>query len=132
MTTKGKINWFAIALHLSADPFVVFVMCTFKLCHLGVKKGLSTWERKKSTVKQVKADEETAAHRDLQPGLYPRLLDLNVRTSHLDLIKWIIRRTKSFLTHMNRIAKLPTFGNSRRIFYQTQLNYIITRGEKRD
>lgn len=31
---------------------------------------------------------------------------------------------------MNRIAKLPTFGNSISIFYQTQLTSIIIGGEK--
>lgn len=69
MTTKGKINWFAFVLHLSANSFVVFV---FKFCHLRVMLGLLTWERKKNTVKQMKADEETAAHGDLHHSLFPR------------------------------------------------------------
>lgn len=61
-----------------------------------------------------------------------RLLVLNMRSSHLNLIKRIIKRRKSFLTHMNRIAKLPTFGNSISIAYQTQLNFTITGGEKKN
>lgn len=129
MTTKGKINWFAFVLHLSANSFVVFV---FKFCHLRVMLGLLTWERKKNTVKQMKPPTETYTTAFFHVS--GRLLDLNVRSSHLNLIKWIIKRTKSFLSHMNRIAKLPTFGNSLSTSYQTQfsqkLNSIITGGIK--
>lgn len=60
-----------------------------------------------------------------------RVLVLNMRSSHLNLIKRINKRRKSFLTHMNRIAKLPTFGNSISIAYQTQLNSTITGGGKK-
>lgn len=134
VTTKGKINWFAIVLHLNANSFVVFVMCTFKFCHSGwcrvywPGKGRKRiqWNRWRQMKKQPPRESYTTAFIHV-PG---RLLDLNVRSSHLNLIKWIIKRTKSFLTHMNRIAKLPTFGNSISIFYQTQLNSNIIGGKK--
>ena len=121
-----KINWFvAVVLRLNANSFVLFVMCTFKFCHLGVMQGLLTWLTKTNTAK----DGETEKYNTAFSHVSGWLLDLNVHSSNLNLIKSIIKRTKSFLTHMNRIAKLPTSANTISISYQTQLN-SITGGRK--
>lgn len=53
VTTKGKINWFVIVLHVNANSFVV--MCTFKFCHLWVMKGLLTRGRKANTLERTNA-----------------------------------------------------------------------------
>lgn len=53
VTTKGKINWFVIVLHVNADSYVV--MFTFKFCHLWVMKGLLTQGRMENTLKRMNA-----------------------------------------------------------------------------
>lgn len=117
VTTKGKINWFVIVLHANANSFVV--MSAFKFCHLRVMWGLLTWERKENILNQVNASwhhwvyivemqtkKQPPTETSTKAFIVPvRFLNLYVGSFHLHLITWIIKQTKSFLTHMNRILK---------------------------